>query len=102
MLDQIKECVNKYIETKYQGGLIGISDLANFCKQPEWSIYLYLKELEGQREIEIVTRYFCPESHRIPNDRIPHCPICDLQYSNADIIVAVYINPGLKSEATPS
>ena len=102
MLGKTRECIDRYIETRYEGELIGISDLANFCNQPEWSIYLSLKKLAEQKKIEIVTRFFCPESHRIPNDRAPYCPICDLKYSSTDIVVAVYVNPEIKNELKPS
>lgn len=93
MSNLTKDCIDLYIQTKYKGGLINISDLSDFCNQPIWKIYSDLKELESQGKIEIVTRYFCFENHRIPNDSVPFCPDCDLKYSSADIVTAVYVNP---------
>ncbi len=93
MFTQTKDCINQYINNEYKGGLIGISNLSEFCHQPIWMIYLALKELESQGKIKIETRYFCAESHRIPNDVIPFCPTCELRYSNADIVTVVYVKP---------
>ena len=93
MSTQTKECIEEYIQNRYKGGLIGISNLASFCNQPVWIVYTVLKDLESQGKIQIITRYFCPESHRIPNDRVPFCPACDLRYSDADIVTVVYISP---------
>lgn len=90
---QTQECIEEYIQSNYQGGLIGISKLAEFCNQPVWKIYQVLKTLEAQGKIQIVTRYFCPEIHRIPNDSIPFCPECDLKYSDSDIITVIYVSP---------
>lgn len=87
------ECINKYIENQYKGGLIGISTLVDFCQQPMWKIYPAIKELESQGKLQIVTRYFCPESHPIPHESVPFCPTCDLRYSEADIVTAIYISP---------
>ena len=93
MSNSILECINEYIESHHQGGLIGISTLVDFCKQPMWKIYSAIQTLESQGKVKIVTRYFCPESHFIPNHNVPFCPACDLRYSEVDIVTIVYINP---------
>ncbi len=93
MSNQTQKCIEEYIKTRHQGGLIGISNLTEFCNQPVWEIYSVIKKLESQGKVKIITRYFCPEIHRIPNESVPFCPTCDLRYSDEDIVTAIYINP---------
>jgi|GEM_PF-3937746 hypothetical protein len=38
--------IEKYIQDKYSGGLIGISDLAKYCNEIEGKVYVALLELE--------------------------------------------------------
>ncbi|MBV6626907.1 MAG: hypothetical protein KI793_28875 [Rivularia sp. (in: Bacteria)] len=93
MSNQTQECIEEYIKTNYKGGLIGISKLTELCNQPAWEIYSILKKLESQEKLKIITRYFCPEIHRIPDEKVPFCPECDLKYADSDIITVVYIEP---------
>lgn len=88
------QCIKRYIREKYSGGgLIGISDLSDYCQEIEGDVYVNLLELKKQGEIEIVKRYFCPETHRIPNDLVPYCPECDYEYSEGYITVVILIQP---------
>jgi hypothetical protein len=86
-------CIKKYIKENFFGGLIGISDLAEYCKQSEGKIYVSLSKLEKQGEIQIIKRYFCPETHQIQNDSLPYCHECDYEYSEAYITTVVYVLP---------
>lgn len=88
------ECIKQYINTEYrQGGLIGISDLAEYCKTSEGKIIVALIELERAGEIEIIKRYFCPEAHFIPASNITYCQICDYDYSEDLITASIYVKP---------
>lgn len=49
-----------------------------------------------------MTRYFCPESHQIPNDKVPFCPDCNLRYSSADILTSVYVDLISDRESRPT
>lgn len=93
MKENTVQCIKKYIREEYRGGLIGISDLAEYCSELEGDIYLGLLELKKQNKIEIIKRYFCPETHRIPNNAVPYCPDCDYKYSEAYITIAVFVEP---------
>jgi len=86
-------CIKQYIREKYSGGLIGISDLAEYCKELEGNIYVNLLQLKKEGEINIVKRYFCPETHRIQNDLVPYCSDCDYEYSEAYVTTLIYIQP---------
>lgn len=102
MARQVVDCIKEYIKEKYTGRLIGISDLANFCHQQKWDIYQAMEVLKDQGKVEIITRYFCPETHSIPGKEYPSCTRCGLKYSTADIVVAVYMNPVQPEEFTHS
>jgi hypothetical protein len=88
------DCVRKYIKEYYQNGLIGISDIASFCQIIEGELYKTLFEMELEKEIIIIKRYFCPEFHQIQVEtRESYCEECDYIYSNEQIEVAIYIQP---------
>jgi hypothetical protein len=94
MSNPTAQCIRKYIKEKYiGGGLIGISDLANFCQKPEGVIFVALTELEDENEVRIITRYFCPDTHYIPKDSVPYCPTCGLKYPKAFIHALVFAEP---------
>jgi DNA polymerase II large subunit len=89
-------CVREYIEHHYQGGLIGISDLAEYCGVLEGELYKILFQMQSENELTIIKRYFCPEFHRIKenlNNHESYCEECDYIYSNEQLEVAVYIEP---------
>lgn len=87
------KCIRDYIEKKYVGGLIGISDLANFCQQSEGFVFVVLTELENQKEVRIITRYFCPDTHHIPENLKNYCPACNLKYPKSYIHALVFAEP---------
>jgi hypothetical protein len=93
MSNQTQECIEEYIKTKHEGGLIGISKLTKLCNQPVWEIYSVIKNLESEGKVKITTRYFYPEIRRIPDESVPFCHECDLKYTDSDIITLVYIEP---------
>ncbi len=98
----ISVLVREYIEHKYHGGLIGISDLAEYCGVLEGELYRILVQMQSENELKIITRYFCPEFHWIKpnvNDHQSYCEECDFKYPNEQLEVAVYIQP-LKTEIT--
>ena len=89
-------CVREYIEHKYRGGLIGISDLAEYCHVSEGHLYKILFRMQSDDELKIIKRYFCPEFHWIRgnvNGKESYCQECDFTYPNKQLEVAVYIEP---------
>lgn len=93
---EISNLVREYIEHKYNGGLIGISDLAEYCSVLEGELYKILFQMQSENELKIIKRYFCPEFHRITenlNDHKSYCEDCDYIYPNEQLEVAVYIQP---------
>ena len=99
---KIPNLVREYIEQKYHGGLIGISDIAEYCGVLEGELYKVLSKMQLENELKIIKRYFCPEFHRIEenlNDHQSYCEECDYMYSNEQLEVAVYIEP-LKIKVT--
>ena len=50
--------VREYIECKYKGDLIGISDLANYCSILEGELYKILIIMESNNELKIIKKYF--------------------------------------------
>lgn len=91
---KFSECIRRYINTEYrQGGLIGISVLATYCETSEGKIIVALAELENNQEVEVIKRYFCPETHFIFLDKVPYCQICDYNYSENFITTKIYIKP---------
>jgi hypothetical protein len=93
MSKDIIKCIRRYIEDRYQGGLIGISDLADYCTESEGNILIGLIELEKRMELKIITRYFCPETHRMQNETIPYCLSCNLKYPGELIYALTYCEP---------
>jgi hypothetical protein len=79
MSNSAVEGIRKYIKEIHPGGLIGISDLADYCNESEGSIMKSLVKLEMTREIRIVTKYFCPEAHSM-EERSTYCSACDQKY----------------------
>lgn len=87
-------CIEKYIRHEYRGGgLIGISDLADYCKVSEGQIYVALVQLKQQKAVEIVKRYHCPQAHSVPFDEYPYCSECDYPYAEDFITTLIYIKP---------
>jgi hypothetical protein len=86
-------CIKQYIEQRYEGGLIGISDLAEYCGVLEGKIYKALIQLDKQENIKIVKRYFCPEGHQILLDDLPYCSDCNYPYSQDFITTIIYVKP---------
>jgi len=95
------QCIKQYIEQRYQGGLIGISDLAEYCEMLEGKIYKALVELQKQEDIKIIKRYFCPEGHPISLDDLPYCSDCDYPYSEDFITTIIYIKPLVVKNSLP-
>ena len=94
MTTNFTECIRQYINAEYRkGGLIGISDLAEYCKASEGKIIVALTYLESIGEVEIIERYFCPEAHFIPAGNIPYCQICSYNYSEDFITTSIYVKP---------
>jgi hypothetical protein len=95
MKSKNRNCIRDYIEKHYQGGLIGISDLSDYCRVMEGELYITLLDMQSNQELKIIKRYFCPEFHQLSliNDKKTYCEICDLNYSNNQIDIAVYIEP---------
>ena len=87
------QCIRNYIEKEYVGGLIGISDLANLCQEPEGFIFVVITELENQGEVRIITRYFCPDTHYISDKLIPYCSECKLKYPKNYLHALVFTEP---------
>jgi hypothetical protein len=93
-------CVRKYIEGCYQGGLIGISDIADYCHVIEGELYKTFLDLQASGEVKVVKRYFCPEFHRVnPGNQTTYCESCEFTYPNSQLEVAIYIQP-LESKST--
>lgn len=87
-------CVRKYIEGHYQGGLIGISDIADYCHVIEGELYKTFLDLQASGELEVIKRYFCPEFHRVdPGNTTTYCESCEFTYPNSQLEVAIYIQP---------
>lgn len=97
--NSIVTCIQKYIQDYYQGRLIGISDLANYCQVIEGEIYIALVEMQGLGQVKIYKRYFCPEAHQIREIAHKHsfCEECDFNYPNHQLEITIYIAP-LESE----
>lgn len=93
----ISNCIQEYLTNFYQGGLIGISDLANYCQIIEGELYPTLLDMQSQGELKVIKRYYCPEFHQINisdiKDKKSYCQECDLRYSNNQIDVVFYIQP---------
>jgi hypothetical protein len=92
MKNTVAECIRRYIKTQYSGGLIGISDLAEYCDQSEGDIYVELLSLDQLGEIKIIKRFFCPEGHSITSS-LPFCEDCNFSYSNLYITTIILIQP---------
>lgn len=87
-------CIRKYIEGCYQGGLIGISDIADYCHVIEGELYKTLLDLQSSGELKVVKRYFCPEFHQVnPRKQTAYCESCEFAYPNSQLEVAIYIQP---------
>lgn len=90
----INNCVREYIERCYQGGLIGISDVADYCHIIEGELYKTLLDLQSSGELKVVKRYFCPEFHLVdPGKQKTYCESCEFTYPNSQIEAAIYIQP---------
>lgn len=93
-----RSCLKRYLESdSFRGGLVGISELSNFCGVKQSNLYKDLVELQRIGEIQIVERYWCPESHSVSrpdiNDNSVFCEECNLKYSSNDLIIEFYIYP---------
>jgi hypothetical protein len=87
-------CIKEYIDTQYRGGgLIGISDLAEYCKLQEGLIYVSLIQMQNQGIIEVVKRYHCPVAHVIATRQYPYCSECDYSYADDLITSLIYVKP---------
>jgi hypothetical protein len=93
MNNDIIQCIKKYSQENYRGGLIGISDLAKYCNESEGMIFKGLVKLEKSKEFRIITRHFCPETHIMSNESTPYCESCNLRYSNELVNILVYCQP---------
>ncbi len=91
---EVSVSVKEYVENFYQNGLIGISDIASYCKMTEGKLYTVLLSMQRKKELKIIKRYFCPEFHPISVEyERSYCQECDLSYSNEQIEVAIYVQP---------
>jgi hypothetical protein len=90
-------CIREYVKHFYQGGLIGISDVAEYCHVIEGELYKSLLILETNGELKVIKRYFCPEFHQISSieagSNKSHCQLCQFFYPNNQLEVAIYIQP---------
>jgi hypothetical protein len=93
MTEKSYSCIENYIAREYLGGLIGLSDLADYCGKSEAEIYVEMISLKEDGCIEIVKRYFCPEGHLLTQESIPYCEECDYLYSSLYIATLIYIQP---------
>lgn len=88
------DCVREYIKGYYQGGLIGISDMADYCHVIEGELYKTFLDLQASGELAVVKRYFCPEFHQVnPGNHTTYCKSCEFTYINSQLEVAIYIQP---------
>lgn len=91
-------CIREYIKKFDRGQLIGISEIADYCKIIEGEIYVSLVHLQSSGEVKVIKRYFCPDFHQINLcEKESYCESCDLNYSNNQLEVAIYIQPQLSS-----
>ena len=94
MNTNIIECIRKYIRDEYSHqGLIGISDLAEYCHQIEGEIYVNLLALKKLGEVEIIIRDFCPEVDKMCKEVVPYGQECEDEDSAKDITTTVHIKP---------
>ncbi|MBW4563975.1 MAG: hypothetical protein KME32_23105 [Mojavia pulchra JT2-VF2] len=94
MTTNFSECISRYINTEYrQGGLIGLSTLAAYCKTSEGKIIVALTDLQSRGEVEIIKRYFCPDAHFISLEKAPYCQVCDYNYSENFITTIILVKP---------
>lgn len=96
MDSKVSDCIREYFLNYYKGGgLIGISDLSDYCKESHGVVYTNLFYLQSKGELRILKRYFCPEFHWIKpiNSFKTYCEECDLKYPNDQLQVAIYIKP---------
>ena len=87
------DCIEDYIATRYQGGLIGVSDLAEYCQMSEGMVFKVLVQLQQQGIVKIIKRYSCPEGHQISPEELPHCSECDYPYSEDMITTLILVKP---------
>lgn len=94
MATNFLECIRRHINTEYrQGGLIGLSALAEYCQTSEGKIIVALIDLQSKGEVKIIKRYFCPEAHFIPPDKALYCEECNYNYSEDFITTVIYVQP---------
>lgn len=96
------QCINKYIQFEYHGGLIGISDLAEYCGVSEGVVYRALIELKQQGTVEIIKRYHCPQGHSVSVADRPYCSDCDYSYSSDFILTLIYVKPLIMTQEARS
>ena len=88
------ECIREYIEHFYQGGLIGISDMSDYCHIIEGELYKTLLGMQLYGELKVIKRYFCPEFHQVDLcDGKSYCEFCKFLYPNNQLEVAIYVQP---------
>ncbi len=91
----LRSCIRKYIDLEHKGGLIGIGDLATYCSSLEGEVYSALTVMQGNQELQIIKRYYCPEGHvvRTLDLHRTYCQECELYYSNHDFRVLILVDP---------
>jgi hypothetical protein len=97
MNTNIMDCIRKYIEDEYKGGLVKVSDLSNYCNQSQGKLLRELALLEQIGEVKVERRYSCPYFHYMRNEELPHCSECDDEYPEELINVYFYFKPLVRS-----
>ncbi len=87
------QCINNYIEERYGGGLIKVSDVAKYRGVSQGKVIAALTIMERSGEVKIETRYSCPHFHFVRQSEIPYCSDCNQEYSEEELNVYVYFKP---------
>jgi hypothetical protein len=101
MNPNVVDCIKKYIEDEYKGGLVKVSDLSIYCGHSQGIMLRNLSLLEEAGEVRIEKRYSCPDFHYMRDSEFPYCSECDDEYPEELINVYFYFKPLLKTEAKP-
>jgi hypothetical protein len=87
------DCIRKFIEDNYKGGVVKVSDVSKEYGFSEGQIIKALSVLEKLGEVRIEKRYSCPEFHYMRAGDLPFCTECDDEYPVELINVYFYFKP---------
>ena len=90
------DCIRKFIEDNYKGGVVKVSDVSSECGFSEGKIIKALSEMEKLGEVKIEERYSCPNFHYMRESDLPFCLDCDEEYPVELINVYFYFKPLIK------